>query len=299
MGQTGRNKGIAMTTTMKGRIRKGIWIPVFLFPAMLLFLACVILPLFQGIPYSLMDWNGVSPTHRYVGLKNYVKLLSSTELWRDVATTFRYTFAYMIAANVLGLATALLLRKGSRLNNLCRTLIFMPYVISMITAAFVWKSIFNEIYSPLFLVPSPLGVPDQALMGIVAISVWRVSGYCMLIYIAALQSIPVEYYEAAKVEGASGLAQFLHITAPMIVPAFSTNVTLLLAWGFKVFDTVMAATGGGPGKATETMSMYVYNNIFGYMKAGYGQAAAIMMTVILLVISIFVSRFFRTRVVEA
>ncbi len=85
----------------------------------------------------------------------------------------------------------------------------------------------------------------------------------------------------------------------MIVPAFSTNVTLLLAWGFKVFDTVMAATAGGPGKATETMAMYVYNNIFGYMKAGYGQAAAIMMTVILLVISILVSRFFRSRVVEA
>ena len=288
-----------MTISLNRRIRNGMWIPAFLFPALILFLACLILPLFQGIPYSLMDWNGVSPVHRYVGLKNYVKLFSATELWRDVATTFRYTFAYMIAANILGLGTALLLRKATRLNNICRTLIFMPYVISMITAAFVWKSIFSEIYSPLLNVPSPLGVPNQALMGIVAISVWRVSGYCMLIYIAALQSIPIEYYEAARVEGASGLTQFLRITAPMIVPAFSTNVTLLLAWGFKVFDTVMAATAGGPGKATETMAMYVYNNIFGYMKAGYGQAAAIMMTVILLVISILVSRFFRSRVVEA
>ena len=164
----------------------------------------------------------------------------------------------------------------------------------------MWKYIFNAVYSPLFGVQSPLAIKSQAMLGIAVISVWRTSGYCMLIYIAALQGVPNEYYEAASVEGASRWYQFRKITVPMIVPAFSVNVSLLLAWGLKVFDAVMATTNGGPGRdTTTTMAMFIYNNIFGNSKAGYGQAAAVIMTLILLFFSFLVSKFFRSKGVDA
>ena len=202
----------------------------------------------------------------------------------------------MVLSNALGLAVALMLHRSNKLNNLCRTIIFMPYVISLVTAAFVWRYIYSAIYSPLFNVVSPLGSKNTAMFAIAIISVWRTSGYCMLIYIAGLQGVADEYYEAASVEGANGIQKFFKITVPMLIPAFSANVSLLLAWGLKVFEVVRATTNGGPTRnATTTMSMYIYNMIFANSKAGYGQAAAIVMTVILLIVSFLVSKFFSTK----
>lgn len=272
----------------------------FVAPALILYLLTVVLPFIQGIPYSLTNWNLVSSQSEFVGLKNYVNLFHSSVFWKSIGNTFQFTLYYVVLSNVIGLCIALLIQKSTRINNISRTLVFMPYVISMLTAAFVWKYIFNTVYSPLFNVPSPLGVKAQAMFGISIIAVWRTSGYCMLIYIAALQGVPQEYYEAASVEGANGIQKFFKITAPLILPAFSVNVSLLLAWGLKVFDAVMATTYGGPGRNTTlTMAMFIYNNIFGNSKAGYGQAAAVIMTAILLVISFLISKFFRSKGVDA
>ena len=229
-------------------------------------------------------------------MRNYVNLFSKTgKVFRkSVVNTFEFTALYIVISNVIGLAMALLVKKSSRLNNLCRTLIFMPYVLSLITAAFVWRNIYSSIYTPLFGLPSPLGTKGQAMIGIAIISSWRTAGYCMLIYIAGLQSVPQEYYEAAELDGATRRQQFTKITVPMLLPAFSSNVSLLLAWGLKVFEVVRATTKGGPTlNETTTMSMFVFDNIFANWKAGYGQAAAIVMTLILLVISFIVSKFFR------
>ncbi len=271
---------------------------VFLMPALIWFLIVVVIPFFSGIPYSFTNWNGVTKDYDFVGLKNYVTLFGATDFWNAIWNTFTYTFFYVILANIAGLMIALLIHRSSKFNNVCRTIVFMPYVVSMLAAAFVWRSIFNDIYSPMFGVPSPLGQTDQAMTGIIIIAIWRTAGYTMLIYIAALQGVPAEYYEAATVEGAGFFQKFRKITVPMIMPAFAVNVSLLMAWGLKVFDTIMGTTGGGPGKATETMSIYVYRNIFSYLKAGFGQAAAVVMTVILLVLTSTVSRFFRKQEVE-
>lgn len=279
---------------------KRITYACFVLPALILYLLTVIIPFFQGIPYSLTNWNLVSSESEFVGVKNYIALFKSSSFWKSIGNTFQFAIYYIVFANLIGLGIALLIHRSSKINNICRTLVFMPYVISMLTAAFVWKYIFNNVYSPLFQVQSPLAVKSQAMFGIAVISVWRTSGYCMLIYIAALQGVPHEYYEAASVEGANGWHQFIKITVPMIIPAFSVNVSLLLAWGLKVFDAVMATTNGGPGRdTTTTMAMFIYNNIFGNSKAGYGQAAAVVMTVILLVLSFLVSKFFRSKEVDA
>lgn len=267
----------------------------FLAPALILYLLVVIIPFFQGIPYSFTNWQPVKGVKDFVGFKNYINLFTKGKVfWKSVRNTFEFTVIYILISNAIGLGMALLVQRSSRLNNLCRTLIFMPYVLSLITAAFVWRNIYSSVYSPIFGMPSPLGTKGQAMYGIAIISSWRTAGYCMLIYIAGLQGVPNEYYEAASVEGANGFQKFTKITMPMLIPAFSSNVSLLLAWGLKVFEVVRATTKGGPTlNETTTMSMFVFDNIFANWKAGYGQAAAILMTLILLVVSFIVSGFFR------
>ena len=278
------------------RTRKRITYALFVAPALIIYLLIVIFPFFQGIPYSLTNWNLISNVADYVGFKNYRTLMNSKEFWTVIKNTFQFTLYYIVFSNVIGLAVAMLLQRPSRLNNLGRTLIFMPYVISLLTAAFVWRYIFNSVYTPIFNQPSPLGVKSQAMFGVSIVSVWRTSGYCMLIYIAALQGVPQDYYEAASIEGANAWQKFCKITVPMIVPAFSSNISMLLAWGLKVFESIRATTNGGPTRnATTSMSMFIYNNIFANSKAGYGQAAAIVMTAIMLILSFIVSKFFRSR----
>ncbi len=292
------NSRYALHPTGSMKRTRRITYACFLAPALLLYIFTVIMPFFQGIPYSFTNWQPVKGINDFVGLRNYVNLFSKVGqvFWKSVGNTFEFTAMYIVISNVFGLAMALLVHKYSRLNNLCRTMIFMPYVLSLITAAFVWRNIYSSIYSPLFGVPSPLGTKGQAMAAIAIISSWRTAGYCMLIYIAALQGVPQEFYEAASVEGANGIQKFTKITVPMIIPAFSSNVLLLLAWGLKVFEVVRATTRGGPTlNETNTMSMFVYDNIFANWKAGYGQAAAIVMTAILLAISLLVSKFFRSK----
>jgi len=278
------------------RTSRRITYALFVAPALILFVLVVIFPFFQGIPYSMTNWNLISNAADYVGFKNYRALMNSKEFWTVIKNTFQFTLYYIVFSNLVGLMVALLLQRPGRINNLSRTLVFMPYVISLLTAAFVWRYIFNSVYTPLFNQPSPLGVKSQAMLGVAVISVWRTSGYCMLIYIAALQGVPQEYYEAASIEGAGAWQKFRRITMPMILPAFSSNVSMLLAWGLKVFESIRASTNGGPTRnATTSISMFIYNSIFANGKAGYGQAAAIVMTAIMLILSFLVSRFFRSR----
>ena len=270
----------------------------FIMPCLLLYILTVIVPFIQGIPYSFTDFNLMnSDTTNFVGLKWYKNLFDAKlgkTFWKAVGNTFQFTGYYILISNVMGLMMALLLKKSSKFNNICRTLVFMPYVLGLITAAFAWRNIYNLVLSPVFGVQSPLGTKGWAMFGIAIISSWRTSGYCMLIYLAALQGVPQEYYEAASVEGANSAQQFCKITVPMIIPAFASNVSLLLAWGMKVFEVVNATTRGGPTKdETLTMSMFVYNNIFTNWKGGYGQASAIIMTMILLAVSFLVSSIFR------
>ena len=277
---------------------KRITYACFLLPCLLLYIVTVIVPFIQGIPYSFTDFNLMnSDSVNNVGFKWYQNLFNARlgkQFWKAVGNTFQFTLYYILISNVIGLMMALLLKNSSKLNNVCRTIIFMPYVLGLITAAFAWRNIYSSVYAPLFGVTSPLGTPGQAMPAIAIISSWRTSGYCMLIYLAALQGVPMEYYEAASVEGANGVQKFFKITVPMIIPAFSSNVSLLLAWGLKVFEVVNATTKGGPTKdETLTMSMFVYNNIFTNWKGGYGQASAIIMTLILLAVSFLVSAFFR------
>lgn len=271
---------------------------LFLLPAFIIYASVVLVPFIQGIPFSFTNWKSIiSDDMTFVGLKNYIILLSNVNFGTTFLNTFKFTAIYMVGANVLGLFLAMLLWKSSRVNNMLRTIMFMPFTVALISSAIVWSYVYTDIISPLFGVVSPLGISHQVIGGMAVIAIWRDMGYCMLIYIAGLQSIPADYYEAARIDGASASQRFKSITIPLLIPAFTSNITLLLAWGLRVFDYPMAVARNM--SAAQTTTMYVYDNIFGYSKAGLGQAAAIIATIVLIILTSLVTRIFRRLEIEA
>ena len=270
---------------------------LFMLPTIILFCIVVLIPFFQGIPYSFTNWKSiVSETKEFNGLKNNIYLIKNKYFQDSLLVTFKFTILYMISANVMGLLLALAIHRSSWFNNIARTVLFLPFTVSATAGSIVWSYVFTDVYGTITGLVSPLGMPGQIIYGMVVIGAWRDMGYTMLIYIAALQAVPQDYYEAATVDGAGKLRQFFSVTVPNIVPAFTTNVTLLLAWGLRTFDMPMAvARNAREGQFT---AVYVYDSIFSNNKAGLGQAAAVILTIILVVLTQIVTRSLRRLEVE-
>lgn len=287
-----------MIRNLKNSSKRKLCNVLFLLPACIVFAVFVLVPFLQGIPLSLYQWDGYSDTRTFVGLSNYLQVFKDPNITEVVGNTLFFTLLYLIGCNVIGLLLALLVKKTSKLNAVLRTIFFMPFVLSMILASFMFTYIYSDVFYALLGIKSFLGNVNYVNPVIAAIAIWKDSGYCMIIYIASLQMVPNEYYEAARIEGCSAIKSFFNITMPLIVPAFTANITLILAWGMQAFDYQMAATGGGPGHASETVGMYIYKNIFVYHNAGYGQAIGILLTAGLAVLTILLTSYLRRKEVE-
>ena len=271
---------------------------LFLLPTILLFGVVVLWPFIQGIPYSFTSWKSIlSPKHPYNGLTNYTYLLNNKYFKQSLGVTFHFTLEYVLLSNLFGFILALMIHKSSRFNNVARTIFFLPFTISVSAGAIVWKYMYIDVFGTLFNTVSPLSLESQIVPGMAFMASWRDMGYCMLIYIAALQTVPLDYYEAATMEGANAWQRFWHITIPMIVPAFTTNITLILSWGLRTFDLSMNVSANMA--AGQTTAYYIYQSIFQNSKAGLGQAAAIILTVILIVLTQIVTRVLRRLEVES
>ncbi len=269
---------------------------LFMLPAFILFAFVELVPFIQSIPISFTDKKAIfAKTWNFVGLENYIKLLTNKTFRQTFLNTANFTILYIIGANVLGLLFALLIWRSGRFNNLIRTLLFMPFTVSLVASTKVWSYVYTDVLMPLTGSPSPLGISGQVIAGLAVIAIWRDMGYCMLIYIAGLQSISRDYYEAADVEGAGFATKFFRITIPMLMPAITSNVTLILAWGLRCFDySQMVITM----KAAKTTAVFVYEYIFGNSRAGIGQAAAIILTAVLVVLTNVITTILRKREVE-
>ena len=287
-----------MIRNLKNSSKRKLCNVLFLLPACIVFAVFVLVPFLQGIPLSLYQWDGYSDTRTFVGLSNYLQVFKDPNITEVVGNTLFFTLLYLIGCNVIGLLLALLVKKTSKLNAVLRTIFFMPFVLSMILASFMFTYIYSDVFYALLGIKSFLGNVNYVNPAIAAIAIWKDSGYCMIIYIASLQMVPNEYYEAARIEGCSAIKSFFNITMPLIVPAFTANITLILAWGMQAFDYQMADTGGGPGHASETVGMYIYKNIFVYHNAGYGQAIGILLTAGLAVLTVLLTSYLRRKEVE-
>lgn len=287
-----------MKSLSRHRIRNELVDFTLLCPALLFVGVFVVFPLVRGVSISFWKWDGFSTIRSYVGWSNFLRVFSDKSLLSSVLKTLLFALYAVALTNVLGLLAALLLRRATRENSALRTAVFMPHVISLVLSSYICSYIFSEVVYRYFRIPSPLASAEWVIVGLAIIAVWRDAGYCMLIYYAALHSVPQEIYENSRIEGAGVFSELFRITLPMIVPAFTANITLTLSWALRVFDYPMVATMGGPGNASETANVYIYRNIFVFYKAGYGQASALVFTVFIFIITSIVSRILRKREVE-
>ena len=280
----------------------------FVSPALLFYTLFMLIPAGGAAWYSMTNWNGLNPTYSFVGLSNYIEALTDDPAFiNSFLNTLKYVVFMVLFRNLLGIMLAVFIESQKRARSLFRTILFMPNMLSMIVGSFVWMFIFTRLLPYIaehtifkFLDRSWIGDPAYSFVAILIVSLWGGVGYLMVIYIAALQSIPGQLTESAKMDGANEVQVFWHITLPMILPAVTIGVFLTLNNSFQVFDVVYALTGGGPGRQTEVIALNIYEEAFKKSyRLGYGSAKAMILFIIIALITFIQLWVMKSREVEA
>ncbi|MGY1784361.1 carbohydrate ABC transporter permease [Geodermatophilus sp. SYSU D00698] len=245
-----------------------------------------------GAFYAFTDWTGIGDFD-FVGLDNFRRIFEDPTLIGSLKNTLFLAFGFLIATNVVGLLLALALNRTLKTRYLLRVLFFMPVVLSPLAVSYIWKFIFdfkgplNGVLGWFGMAPKTwLADPTLALWAVLVVMAWQTTGMVMVIYLAGLATVPAEIEEAAALDGASTWRRFRYITLPSIRPSVAIASTLMLIQGLRVFDQVMALTGGGPAGATETLATQVYKETFALSNFGFGAALALLLTLIMLVFSV-------------
>jgi raffinose/stachyose/melibiose transport system permease protein len=273
-------------------------------PAFALLLAVHYAPQVAAGSYAFTNWNGISATADWVGLRNFQRIFNDPIERGALVHTLALSASFVVIVNVVGLVLALGLNRAVKTRLLLRALFFLPAVVSPLALGFIWRYIFD--YSGLLnqvlgwlgqvrLQRPWLGDPTLALWTILVVLVWQFSGLVMIIYLAGLQSVPDELTEAAAVDGASLWRRFHQITLPLLAPSITVSFTLMTIFGLRVFDQVLALTGGGPVYASETLATQVYQQIFVSGRFGSGSALAFLLSGLIAVLAITQALILRRR----
>jgi raffinose/stachyose/melibiose transport system permease protein len=279
----------------------------FVVPALLFYALVVLYPSIAGAVYAFTDWSGLGNQVNGVGLANFSRLFGDGEAIGSLWNTLLLAVALMIVQNVIGLAIALALDTAIRGRNLLRTLFFAPAVLPPLVIGVLWKYLYSP-GGPLDSVLGALGLSglqqswlgdeSLALWSVVVAIVWQHAGLSMVIFLAGLQGVPKELYEAAALDGTGRWQRFWYVTRPMLAPATTIALILTMITGLKLFDQVFAMTGGGPGYATETLSLNMYKQAFVLNDYSYGTALALVLTMIVAFISFLQLKMLRRFEVE-
>ena len=266
---------------------------LFTIPSVILVVMMMYIPFVMSGFYSLTQWNGIAKEPVFIGLENFRTIFSGTSdflpaLW----FTIRYTLLFVIFSNVIALALAVALTKKFRMANVYRGLFFIPYIMSMTVVGFIWKFIFTSGFKSLYAATgwglwnlSWLGDPKIVFFSVVLVGVWQSLGFYIILYIAGLQAVPTDVLEAAYVDGAGKAQTFFKVTLPLLGPSMTTCVFMSLTNGLKVFDIILALTKGGPGRASYSATLQIYNEAFTNNNFGLGSAEAILYFLFVLVIT--------------
>ena len=281
----------------KRRIRQYIWCWIFILPTTLFYLGFQGWPILSSIYYSALNWSGISSDKAFVGLGNFKELLSDHWFWNAFANSFKYMLYSVPLLIILSLFLAVLLNeKTLKMREVYRTLFFLPVITTAsivgIIMLFIWSPtgaingvlrLFGEKQTINFLGQAKLALPTVAVIG-----VWKDVGIYMIYWLAALQSVPQDVVEAAKIDGAGKWQEFRYITVPIILPIGGVIVLLAVINSLKVFDIVQTMTGGGPFFATDVMGTFVYRTAYassvGMPRLGYASAAAMLFGICVILI---------------
>jgi raffinose/stachyose/melibiose transport system permease protein len=265
-----------------------------------MFLVFVVSPLLQAIYISLTDWNGLSAGFNFIGFKNYLTFLKDDYVHHSINATLKYTLTVTIFQNFLALVLALALNNAFYGRNVLRAVFFIPSLMSNLIIGFIWSFLFSDPIMKFgkaigweLLAKNILSSKDFAIFAAAFVTIWRSSGWTMMIYLAGLQNIPKELEEAAAIDGAVYRQRLRHIILPLIAPSFTINFILVFERCLKDFDSIFALTQGGPGSATLVMAINIYRESFFYSRGSYGTTIGVVMFVVIVFLTLLQLKFFR------
>lgn len=266
----------------------------FILPNFIGFLIFILIPVLFSFVLSFTKWDGFNQM-TFVGLRNFSMIFTDRVFKSSLTKTINYTIFTVFFTLIISLFLAIVLNNQIKGRDIFRSAIFFPYVASIVAVGAVWQSMFQKDFGPINMFLRAIGMSNPpgwfastqyALTAVIIVSIWKFMGYYMIIYLAALQDIPPQLYEAATIDGANGWHQFRKITVPMLTPATFFVFIMLTINSFKVFDLVYVLTEGGPGIATTVLVKYIYDQSFVAWNYGRASAASMVLFVIVGVVTI-------------
>lgn len=293
---------------MKVKLRKELPYLLFILPAFIVYTILTVIPLVQTLGLSFTNWDGYSMSHlSFTGLKNFRLVFADRSMKTALLNTCFYSIVFPLVTTVFAIPLSLVLNSGMKTKNLQRAVFFFPSVPSAIILGYLWayilsptgNGLLNKLLGLFGIQPVMwLAVPKWAMFSVLLVNLWSVVGWHACIYLAQLQSIPTEYYEAANVDGATAWQKFRYITFPMLASAMTVSVMLLLLNSMKLYDLPFALTSGGPGTSTTLVSQIIIKT--GFVEKSYGKATAMsaIFFVFIAVISVIQLKLMKKREVE-
>jgi raffinose/stachyose/melibiose transport system permease protein len=276
---------------------------ILLPPALILFTLFVTLPLGESAWYSFFNWNGYGTPSNFVGFGNYERILNHSVFHIAVGNTLKIVAISLLVQMPLALFLALLIYKKTPTNAVFRLVFFLPYILAEVAAGLIWSFVFDGNYGVTASIAQSLGLgnvfilsdPDLAFMAIMTVIVWKYFGFHMMIYIAALQSVPQDQIEAAKIEGASRWQVVRYVQIPHIRPAIAVSAFFAIIGALQVFDVIIPLTNGGPSNQTHTIVTYLYTFGLTRLNIGFGSAVGVILFIGAVTVAVFYQRIFMKR----
>lgn len=271
-------------------------------PAVVLFFIFLTLPAIQGVYYSFTNWNGFGDKYDFIGFKNYVNLFRDDNVGNAYGFTFKFALVVTILINIFSLLIALGLNAKIKARNFFRGVYFLPNILSVLIVGYIFNYLFSNVFTVWgqnlgigWLSTNILGSEQLAWIGIVIVAVWQGIAYNTILYLAGLQTIPGNLYEASNLDGANRWQEFWRITFPLIAPFFTINMVLAMKNSLMVFDQIVALTNGGPGRATQSISHLIYTGGFEGGEFAYQSANSVIYFIVIAIISIVQIKFLQKR----
>lgn len=267
----------------------------FILPNLIGFFIFTFIPIVFSLFLSFCQWDSGNPI-KFVGLQNFITMFTKdSSFWISLKNTLYYTIVTVPVTMALSLFLAILMNKNLKGRVFYRSVLFFPYVASLVAVAVVWMALFNPDRGPVNSILMAIGIDNPprwaasttwAMPTIIGLTVWKGMGYYMIVYLAALQGVPGDLYEAASLDGASKWQQFLKITWPSVTPTTFFILMMLMVSTFKSYDTMYITTQGGPGEATKVLAYHIYNSAFVSSKFGYASSVAMVLFIIVMIVTL-------------
>jgi raffinose/stachyose/melibiose transport system permease protein len=282
---------------------------ILILPGLSIFVFAVFLPIVLSAYYGMTSWSGIGKPE-FVGLANFKELIFHDKVfWISLRNALLLAMGFVLIQHPLCLAVAIMLdHMGGKLEKVFRAIFFVPCVISVVVTSRMWVGIYDPQYGLLnkvldilhlgFLKQEWLGDPKLVLWSLLIIIMWQGFGWGMLIYYAGIKGIPEELYEAARIDGASGLSLYTKITIPLLQPIIRINVTLAVISALKQMETIYLTTNGGPGNSSQFLANYLYIKAFNSFEYGYGNAISVLFVVACLIATFLLNKLLKREAIE-